>query len=191
MVGNWLPLQQAAPPAAHRGNSSLNLGGSSSTCRDPKAAQSILWWLVFLWGLQASCWILAPGGEGSRGSCGPAVGGCGCSHHRSPGGRVCFCWGPVVTGEANVLPGQALWRDPSQGPTCRAQRAVLCIEAWTCAVSSEWPGPGEYTPRAFSMASLHPEGTGRVPSSRRALPSPPCWRPCTEAAQGRSGSGPL
>ena len=76
-------------------------------------------------------------------------GGCGCLHHRSPGGRGCFCWGPVVTGEANVLPGQALWRDPSQGPTCRAQRAVLCIEAWTCAVSSEWWGPGEYTPRAF------------------------------------------
>ena len=73
LVANWLPLQQAAPPAAHRGNSSLNLGGSSSW-KDPEAAQSILWWLVFLWGLQASCWILAPGGEGSRGSCGPAVG---------------------------------------------------------------------------------------------------------------------
>ena len=93
LVGNWLPLQQAAPPAAHRGNSSPNLGGSTSTWREPRqAAQSILSWTLLcptlcsfgVWRPLVGFWLLEGRGPGEAADL--QWGGCGCLHHRSPGG---------------------------------------------------------------------------------------------------------
>ena len=61
-------------------------------------------------------------------------------------------WG---TEAASAWVQQSPWRpmcsrqDPSEGPTCRAQTAVLWGEAWICTVNSEWLGPGEYTRNIF------------------------------------------
>ena len=101
-------------------------------------------------------------------------GGCGCLHHRSPGGRGCFCWGPVVTGEANVLPGQALWRDPSQGPTCRSVTVIQVYAPTSNAEEAEverfYSGWQEkaMAPHSSTLAWKNPwmEEPGRLQSMR-------------------------